>query len=75
MADEIVNSEVCSELIRLLKVQRHDFINHAQVIHAMLQLGRVEKALKYIEDLARDPNLVSDPLRMHVQQVDCQRKA
>ncbi len=75
MAIKTANTDVCDELIRLLKVQRHDFINHIQVIHAMLQLGRSEKAMKYIEDMAKDPNLVSDPLRMHVQQVNCQRKA
>lgn len=71
MANEVVHHEVCDELMKLLKVQRHDFINHIQVVHAMLQLGRVEDAMEYIEDLAKDPKLVSDPLRMHVQ--ECQR--
>lgn len=54
---------------KLLRAQRHDFINHIQVVHALLQLGRVEKALQYIEDLAKDPELVAAPLReYHAQQ-------
>jgi sensor histidine kinase regulating citrate/malate metabolism len=70
-----MSQEICEELERLLKAQRHEFINHIQVIHAMLQLGRAEKAMKYIEDLARDPGLVADMLRLHREQQGCQRKA
>lgn len=69
------NEEVCSELIRLLRVQRHDFINHMQVVHAMLQLGRTEKAMAYIENLAKDPALVTDSLHTHATQPNCQRRA
>lgn len=65
------SDEVCPELIRLLKLQRHEFINHIQVAHAMLQLGRTEKALRYLEDVAKDPNMMTDTLRMHVTQTDC----
>ena len=46
-----------------LRLQRHEFINHIQVVHAMLELGRVEKAMRYIEDLAKDDSLVEEPLR------------
>ena len=70
----MANNEVCSEVIRLLKIQRHDFVNHLQVIHAMLQLGRTEKALKYIEDLAKDQSLVTDQLALHNEKCECQRK-
>jgi sensor histidine kinase regulating citrate/malate metabolism len=73
MADS--EMEVCSELIRLLRVQRHDFINHMQVVHAMMQLGRTEKAMDYIENLAKDPNLITDSLHTHVTQADCKRRA
>lgn len=71
----LADYEICSEMIRLLRLQRHDFINHIQVIHAMIQLGRTEKALKYIEDLAKDPELISAPLRTHAEQHDCLRKS
>jgi len=75
MDNKLENNQVCEELERLLRVQRHDFINHLQVIHAMLQLGRAEKALMYIDDLAKDSSLVSDQLHMHTRQRDCQLKA
>ncbi|MBP2653296.1 MAG: hypothetical protein H6Q73_865 [Firmicutes bacterium] len=53
---------VCEEVERALSAQRHQFINHIQVIHALLELKRVDNALKYMEDLAKDPALLSDPL-------------
>ena len=67
--------EVCEELERLLRAQRHEFINHLQVIHALLELGRVEKALAYIEDLAKDPGFLADLLRQHRKRGVCRRQA
>ncbi len=64
---------VCIELERLLRAQRHDFINHIQVVHAMLQLGRTDKALAYLEELAKDDSLVAGPLAMHRERPDCRR--
>lgn len=52
----------CTDVIKLLRIQRHDFLNHLQVIHAMIQLGRGEKALQYIEKLAHDPEMISNVL-------------
>lgn len=71
--DQFITSDtqVCQELIRLLRVQRHDFINHMQVIHAMLQLGKLEKAKEYIENLAKNPSLLTDALQVHIQQSKC----
>lgn len=57
-----------NEIEKVLRAQRHEFINHIQVVHAMLQMGRVEKAMKYIEDLAKDPELVEGPLRYYIEQ-------
>ncbi|WP_378953163.1 Spo0B domain-containing protein [Pelosinus sp. sgz500959] len=62
------NHEIDSESVNLLKIQRHDFINHLQVIHALLQLGRTEKALIYIEELAKDSRLISDTLARYEEQ-------
>ena len=52
----------CIDITKLLRIQRHDFLNHLQVIHAMIQLGRNEKALQYIENLAHDPEMISNVL-------------
>ncbi|HMM22785.1 MAG TPA: Spo0B domain-containing protein [Selenomonadales bacterium] len=70
-----MDKDAGDELERVLRIQRHEFINHIQVVHALLQLGRVEKALKYIEELAKDPSLVEEPLRLHRQQQASQRNA
>lgn len=69
------NNEVGAESVNLLKIQRHDFVNHLQVIHALLQLGRTEKALTYIEELAKDSRLISDTLKIHEEQCAKLRKA
>ena len=60
--------EVSEESVNLLKIQRHDFVNHLQVIHALIQLGRTEKALLYIEDFAKDSKWISDTLDIHKEQ-------
>ncbi len=69
------NHGIDAEKMNLLKIQRHDFINHLQVIHALLQLGRTEKALIYIEDLAKDSRLISDTLAIQQEQSEQLKKA
>jgi sensor histidine kinase regulating citrate/malate metabolism len=66
---------VCEELEKALRAQRHDFINHIQVIHGLLKLGRTEKALAYIENLAKDPELVAGPLARHTARPACRQTA
>jgi len=70
MAEE----EVCSQLIRLLRIQRHDFINHLQIIHALVQLGRGEKALQYIEETSKKMELLDESLFRHKPQAGCSPK-
>ncbi len=55
----------CTDVVKLLRIQRHDFLNHLQVIHAMIQLGRGEKAIQYIEKLAHDPEMISNVLEAY----------
>ena len=69
------NHEVSTESVELLRIQRHDFINHLQVIHALLQLGRTEKALLYIEELAKNTDAISDTLKVYEEQRDHLKKA
>ncbi|MBP2649635.1 MAG: hypothetical protein H6Q74_460 [Firmicutes bacterium] len=49
------------ELQRALRAQRHQFMNHLQVIYALVELKRNDKALKYIEELAKNPDLLTEP--------------
>lgn len=69
------NHEVSEESVNLLRIQRHDFVNHLQVIHALLQLGRTQKALTYIEELAKDSRLISDTLKIHEEACNHVKKA
>lgn len=39
---------------QLLHRQRHDFLNHLQVIHAYLQVGKTERAMEYLTRAASD---------------------
>lgn len=48
------------EMLDLLRMQRHDFINHIQVVQALIQLGKNDKALRYIDDMIKSPEMTSD---------------
>ncbi len=67
-------TSVCPEITRLLRAQRHDFVNHIQVVHALLQLGKIDRAKEYLEDIAKDTNMVEDTLRLHYQEGVCHLK-
>ncbi|MFO7152269.1 MAG: Spo0B domain-containing protein [Bacillota bacterium] len=41
------------------KLQRHEFNNHLQVISAMIQLGKADMVLNYIEDVKKRNELFS----------------
>lgn len=41
-----------ADFLRLLRGQKHDFLNHLQVILGFLQLGKPERALMYTKEVA-----------------------
>ncbi|NPV27190.1 MAG: hypothetical protein HPY81_07035 [Firmicutes bacterium] len=41
-----------NEVVGLLRVQRHDFLNHLQVIMGFLQLNKPEQALAYLRKIS-----------------------
>lgn len=66
----MTQTELHKEILLLLRIQRHDFINHLQVIHTMIQLGKTSKALNYIEELSKDPTaLVTTELTAQAEQL------
>jgi hypothetical protein len=65
----VLDKQGYDEVEKVLKAQRHEFINHIQVIYAMLQMGRVENAMRYIEDLAKDPDLIAGPLSLYKKEI------
>ena len=44
-----------------LRAQRHDYLNHLQVIYGLLQLGEYEDAREYMEPVFRDCLLYTSP--------------
>jgi hypothetical protein len=46
-----------SETVRILKAQRHDYVNHLQVIFGMLQTDKVEQIPEYIRRANREINI------------------
>jgi sensor histidine kinase regulating citrate/malate metabolism len=67
MRGEIVMAEQAmrEEILRLLRMQRHDFINHIQVVQALIQLGKIDRALQYIDDMVKSPEMSGDPLMVY----------
>lgn len=65
---------VCPEVTRMLRAQRHDFVNHIQVAHALLQLGKIDRAKDYLEGIAKDTNMVNETIRLYYQEGVCHLK-
>lgn len=52
-----------AELNTMLRAQRHDFINHLQVVHSLIQLDEQREAAQYIEQVYNDIRQVGEVLR------------
>lgn len=50
-------------LIRQLRTQRHDFINHLQVVYALIQMKDYDKAEEYVEQIYTDIQSVGKQMR------------
>lgn len=47
-------SDLVKELISFIRTQRHDILNHLQVIMGYLQLGRTNLAIDYIKSVSQE---------------------
>lgn len=54
MPDETARCVSVEELIYLLRAQRHDFLNHLQVILGYLQLGKTNTAIDYVKTVSQE---------------------
>jgi two-component system sensor histidine kinase AgrC len=52
------------EMMQIIKAQRHDFVNHLQVIYGMVALGHVEQVKIYINTLYKDVQVTSSVLQL-----------
>lgn len=57
------------DLLDVLRVQRHDFLNHLQVISGLIQLKKYERAGEYIRQVADELSLVGAIARMGCRSV------
>ncbi|HHW02003.1 MAG TPA: hypothetical protein GXX35_04215 [Thermoanaerobacterales bacterium] len=49
----------CYKLIKAFRVQRHDFLNHLQIIYTMIQLKKYERVLDYINSIKKNDEALS----------------
>ncbi|MFC5402852.1 sensor histidine kinase [Cohnella soli] len=59
MTQEVYVEEI-NDMFTSIRGQRHDFLNHVQVIHTMAQMGKTEQLKNYVEDLVKETRDVSD---------------
>lgn len=58
---EVLDGE--QALIRQLRTQRHDFINHLQVVYALIQMKDYDQAENYVEQMYSDIQSVGQQMR------------
>ncbi|MDR9755402.1 MAG: sensor histidine kinase [Thermacetogeniaceae bacterium] len=61
--------EHLSELVRAIRVQRHDFVNHMQVVYALMKTGKFDKAIEYIADLSHDIQITGAMLSVDIPEL------
>ena len=52
--DNFALNNISEECKPLLKLHPHRFLHHLQVIQGFLQLGKTDRALRYMEDIIED---------------------
>lgn len=57
------------KLLEVIQVQRHDFLNHLQVISGLLQLNKFDRAHDYIKEVSREMAVVSKTSRIGIPEV------
>lgn len=67
MEESIRNLE---SLNTTLRAQRHDYLNHFQVIYGLMELGEYEEAKKYLDPVFKDIMKVSKALRTSLPAVN-----
>lgn len=57
------------EMMQVIKGQRHDFINHIQVVYGLLNLDEIDKARNYISKLYKDVQVSGDILHLGIPEL------
>ncbi|MFC5469809.1 sensor histidine kinase [Cohnella suwonensis] len=59
MTQEVYVEEI-NDMFTSIRGQRHDFLNHVQVIHTMAQMGKFEQLKSYSAELVKETHDVSE---------------
>jgi signal transduction histidine kinase len=59
MTQEVYVEEI-NDMFTSIRGQRHDFLNHVQVIHTMVQMEKTEQLKAYVSDLVKETREVSE---------------
>ncbi|MDD4334936.1 MAG: Spo0B domain-containing protein [Desulfotomaculaceae bacterium] len=54
------------KILEVVRVQRHDFLNHLQVVSGFLQLNKPDRIREYIEQIIDDMRVVSQTARLGI---------
>lgn len=57
------------ELVRAIRMQRHDFVNHMQVVYALMKTGKCDKAIDYIADLSHEIHITGEILSVDIPEL------
>lgn len=76
LAEKEADSEVTKarlldskNLIDVLKTQRHDFINHLQVVSGLGQLGHPQKVVEYVKQISSEINISGKLVHIAIPEV------
>jgi sensor histidine kinase YesM len=61
---------VTEELNTKLRLYKHDFANHLQIINGLIELNRPEKAREYIKNVAGDGFIISDKYEIGIPEIE-----
>lgn len=53
-----------NQMFTTIRGQRHDFLNHAQVIHAMVSRGKYEQLQRYTDELIGEIKLINEVIQI-----------
>ena len=61
--------EQLQEMNKIIKTQRHDFVNHLQIVYGLMQLGQVEEAQSFISELYTEVQISGEVLRLAIPEL------
>ena len=60
---------IVKDLVKVIQVQRHDFLNHLQVISGLIQLDKTDRVREYINEICLDMQLMSTVSRIRIPEI------